>query len=171
MLFALLYPRFTAADRAAVDAMRAAHDPHRARLVDPHITLVFGVAEASPAPLLALAEQLAAETSRFAVTFDGFHVEADPRDRTRKVLLDAVEGRESVAALHEAFYEARPAAERLPFTAHMTVATTMTDAAERAAISAAEALPRPIRGTVEAIAIERLADGRLTRLGAFPLAD
>ena len=47
MIYALAYPVFDPSTARAIDAFRTAHEPERARLVAPHVTLVFGLTSIS----------------------------------------------------------------------------------------------------------------------------
>lgn len=44
-LFPLAYPLLSAPDKAVIDAFRLKHDRRRLRVVEPHFTMVFGIAD------------------------------------------------------------------------------------------------------------------------------
>ncbi len=171
MLYALLYPRLAPPDAAAVDRLRARFEPERARLVRPHVTLVFGVTAVGEGDLAGLCRSAAARQRPFALGLAGAEGFRDPVDGRHKVVLIVREGAEEVTALHEALYAGphRGSLRRdIPFRPHLTVATCDTAEEARDALAEAAKLAYPIGGDVDAVVLERLTDGELRTSGTFP---
>ncbi|MEO0677434.1 MAG: 2'-5' RNA ligase family protein [Pseudomonadota bacterium] len=171
MIYGLAYPAFDAESAARIHAFRARHEPKRARLVPPHVTLVFSVANAHPPAILALVEKVAGTSGAFPMIFDRCVIEYDPFEATRKHALLCGEGGAHIRALHERLY-AGPHRSELsadhPFKPHMTIASHTDRAdAERVDLRALGALP--IRADITALHVVGLEAGRLSELKTAPL--
>jgi len=156
------------ADR--IKAFREMHEPERARLVQPHITLVFGVAEEHIKTVSELVETIARQTKAFRVSFDNYVRAYDPFERKHKLFLLCGDGHAQITDLHNRLYDG---AHRLalstehPFEPHMTVATYNAQIQlELVDISKIGRLP--IGATLSALELVRLKDGCLTTLKSVP---
>jgi 2'-5' RNA ligase len=165
MLYVLCYPKLSRADSEWIEAFRRIHEPGRAELVRAHVTLVFGVCSIEIGALTSLATEIASRETAFDVAFD--HVDSH-EDRARavyKLLLVACEGGEQLARLHRQFYSGPLRPELwadVPFQAHMTLATASSLDSILDARQQAQNLLLPIRGTIDAIDVAAIVDGKLS---------
>lgn len=170
VIYVLSYPKFDPSCAGRVDAFRATHEPHRAELVPPHITLVFGVSDRHQRTLDTLIEKTARETREFTVVFNDDTREYDPFDRRYKIFLLCENGKDQVTTLHDRLYAGIDRAEinlQHPFRPHMTVATCDTRA-EIDKIDVSRIGDLPITGKLHALELVRLNDGKLTTLKTAP---
>ena len=166
MIYVLIYPDFNAPDAARINAFRARHEAERAKLVPPHVTLVFGVGEGHLPTVSALIDMVARRTKAFPVVFDASEIEFDPFEKTHKLFLLCGAGRERIAALHSQLYEGEHSAELSaahPFKPHMTVAT-YEQRQELERVDPSTIGPLPISATVSALQLVQLRDGQLSTL-------
>ena len=170
MIYVLAYPEFEQPDVDRIRIFRAKHEPHRAKLVPPHITLVFGVKSLHLPVITELAEAVSRQTHAFHITFDDHAIVFDHFEQKHKIFLLCGEGSCKVTALHNQLYDGEHRAELStshPFQPHMTVATCDTRAQiEQVNLSDAGALP--LRGTLRAIQVVQLSGGALTTHKSFP---
>lgn len=171
MLYVLAYPVFDPSCAERINAFRERHEPKRANLVPPHITLVFGVAGKHLNTLSGLLDQVAADTGAFDVTFATSVIEFDPFEAKHKMFLMCDDGRDHITTLHTRLYDGAHRAELSaahPFKPHMTVASCETRA-DVARIEVADIGAFPIRAAISALELVRLEGGRLTTLRTVPL--
>ncbi len=171
MIYVLAYPEFEPNVAESINRFRFAHEPERARLVPPNVTLVFGLRNAHPQHLLAFCKGVAGLVSPFAVDFSASDVVYDPFEKTHKLLLLTSKGKRALTALHQQLYNGPQRAELnldTPYLPHMTVAThedrTIIERLDVAALVAF-----PISGTVRAIQVVKVADNTLHLLRTIPL--
>lgn len=173
MLYVVAFPQFEPATARRIDAFRAQHEPARARLVAPHLTLMFGVRTTSAQFICALCDQVAQDVPAFDIAFTQSEIVHDPVEGAYKCVLVAGSGYERATALHHRMYAGPHRAEldpRIPYRAHMTVATNdMRD--KLAEIDAADLGALPIRSTVDAMHVVRLSEGTLETLCSVPLSE
>ncbi|WP_147107060.1 2'-5' RNA ligase family protein [Tateyamaria sp. syn59] len=166
MIYVLVYPVFDERSTVLIRAFRETHEAQRARLVAPHITLVFGVAQTHLERLSRLVDVVCEQTSTLPVTFDGHVTELDPFEKTYKTFLLCDEGCAAITALHDKLYDGPHRSEfnaAYPFTPHMTIGSyTAQTEAEQVDISALGHFP--IKGQVCSLALVQLEDGELTTL-------
>ena len=172
MIYVLAYPRFAPSCAAQIAAFRARHEPQRAKLVPPHITLVFGAADAHLEAIRALVESVSRQTQPFTMSFDAWTSAFDPFEKAHKLFLLCGAGRAAVTALHTRLYDG-PHRETLdrahPFRPHMTIATYDT----RAEIDHVEipfAGDLPFCADLQALELVHLGGGRLTHLKRVPFS-
>ncbi|MEX0285258.1 MAG: 2'-5' RNA ligase family protein [Paracoccaceae bacterium] len=163
----LAYPEFTHDVAAQIDAFRAAHEPDRARMVAPHVTLVFALPDVEERTLSKWRD-VTASTPAFSVSFAKARPEFDPHEGTHKLFLDCDAGSDELSRLHIALNEAAGASVVPSYQPHMTVATNR-DADRIAALDLSELPPLPFYGQVKQLVAERLEDGMLTTLAQLPL--
>lgn len=96
-------PALAAADRAWVQALRRREDPGGFARVEPHLTLVFAVALADPAPLLRAMRREAARTRPFRVALDRVLLLEDIAGGF-VICLGAARGRAALIRLHDRLY-------------------------------------------------------------------
>ncbi|MGB1215273.1 MAG: 2'-5' RNA ligase family protein [Pikeienuella sp.] len=153
-------------------AFRCAHEPDRAKLVAPHITLVFGVQNSTPSEIAEHCERVARRTTMFCVEFSSWEIVYDPFEKTHKIFLVTSTGTDRVTALHQHLYDGPHRSEQrtdIPYKAHMTVATNV-DRSVLEAVDVASLGRFPIKATIRSLEVVSLANGRLTVIGSFPLA-
>lgn len=171
MIYVLGYPKFSAELTAALDRFRAAHEPDRAKLVRPHVTLVFGLTGVDPGGFADFCKETIAGTDPIKVDFDRCALEHDPLEGNHKLMLICRQGRQALTELHRALYDGPHRAQldrARPYRPHMTVATN----ADRAALESLDLSPLgpfPIRGVVDEAEAVSLSEGRLHRLSATSL--
>ncbi|MGR3502462.1 2'-5' RNA ligase family protein [Pseudaestuariivita sp.] len=171
MLYVLAYSVFAPESAARIDAFRAAHEPERARLVRPHITLVFGVSAQHQQAVSDLVDHVAAETRVMPVVFDQHAIRHDPFENKHKLFLLCGAGGDHVTTLHRQLYDGPHRAELSadhPFEPHLTVASYDALAKlEQADLSALG--PLPIPATLTALDLVQLEAGCLRTLKSAPL--
>ena len=166
VIYVLAYPVFDQGSAERIQAFRIGHEPERAKLVKPHVTLVFGVADAHQAAVSDLVDVVASRTKAFPVVFDRSKIAFDPFEEKYKLFWLCGDGRECLSALHIRLYDGAHRAEfnaQHPFEPHMTVASyDERSDLEKVDVSAAGTFP--VRAKVSALALVRLDGGRLTTL-------
>lgn len=171
MIYVLAYPEFERSVAESINRFRSAYEPERARLVPPHVTLVFGIRNAHPQEFLALCEHAADHVSEFAVDFTVGDIVYDPYEKTHKLLLLGSTGKSALIALHQQLYNGPHRAELnldIPYRPHMTVAThedrTIIERLDVAALGAF-----PIPGKIRSLEVVELVDNKLRPLRTVPL--
>ena len=168
----LMYPEFTPEVRAMIVGYRMAYEPARAKMVAPHVTLVFGVKQITEPALVELCEDVARRHEAFDVLFAGTRFEPDVLDGTFKGYLDIGVGAQEVRELHHALYQGPHASEYhrdIEFVPHMTIATVQSEVEMLVAKRTVGRIPVPVFAPVRALSVERLTGGRLTRLAKISL--
>ncbi len=172
MLFVLAYPQFSQKHLRYIEAYRLRHEPERAVLVRPHITLVFGVSGVESQKFLAFTKEVVDEWPAFSVTFHGCKVVKDNLDGTYKVFLQLSEGSNVITALHRALYDGAHRDQfraEILFEPHMTVATSNSRKQAERAVADLSDFGLPVEAGVSAIAVERWHEGVLINLSTFSL--
>jgi len=166
MIYVLAYPVLEPTTAARINAFRAKHEPERAKLVPPHITLVFGVADRHLLTLSELIDTVSAETKAFPVVFASSVVEFDPFEKKHKLFLLCGNGSEHLTVLHERLYHGEHRLElssKHPFKPHMTIAS-YNERADAEQIDVSEIGGFPIKSNLAALQLVRLDSGHLTTL-------
>ncbi len=170
MIYVLAYPEFDPTCANRIHDFRAKHEPHRAKLVPPHLTLVFGAKIERLPVITEIAEAVSRQTQTFPITLDDYTIEFDPFEQKHKIFLLCGEGRRDVTALHEQLYTGDHRAKfsaTHPFRPHMTVATSDTSAQiER--INVSDAGPLPLHATLRALEVVQLSNGELSLIKTLP---
>ena len=171
MLYVLAVPELDPATAVRLGAFRARHEPHRAALVPPHVTLVFGVAARFLPDVSRRLDAVSREFGALPVAFDRPVTKFDPFENKYKIFLLCGTGQGTVMAMHHALYDGPHRAEfsaAHPFKPHMTIATCDTRAAiDRVDVSDIGALP--IAARLSALRLVRFEDGRLETVKTAPL--
>ncbi|MEL6609654.1 MAG: 2'-5' RNA ligase family protein [Pseudomonadota bacterium] len=170
MIYVLAYPAFDPAVARRVDDFRARHEPQRARLVPPHITLVFG-SDDSHLPFISdLVDRVADQTAGVSVGFNRLEARFDPFEGKHKLFLLCGEGSDQITDLHHRLYDGphrSDLSDDHPFVPHMTVATQdERKTLEQIDTSALGDLP--IRTTLSALELVRFDGSRLTTVRTAP---
>jgi len=170
MIYVLAYPEFKRPDADRIRIFRATHEPHRAELVPPHLTLVFGVKSLHLPAVTELAEAVSRQTHAFHITFDDHAIEFDPFERRHKIFLHCGEGSRQVMDLHNHLYDGEHRAELStahPFRPHMTIATCDTRA-QIEQVNVSDVGTLPLRGTLRALQVMQWSSGTLSTLKTLP---
>ena len=126
MIYVLAYPKFSEQISQRLDDFRSVHEPERARLVAPHLTLVFGVEQKFAEDVVDLCEQVAATTTSISLAFSKSEISYDPFEKVNKISLVCWKGADLITDLHERFYQGlHQNAQRsdVIYRPHMTVGT------------------------------------------------
>jgi 2'-5' RNA ligase len=171
VIYVLTHPCFDPAVANRIARFRSAHEPARAQLVPPHITLVFGLASSHAPELTRRCRELAALTRVFTVTFASVERVHDPFEDRHKLFLICDTGADMLTGLHKRLYEG-PLRWNLdpghPFRPHMTVASH-PDRAEIDRLDPASLGPLPITGQIHALDLVEVTDGTLRPVKTLPL--
>lgn len=172
-LFTLAYPQLAGPDAARIEALRRDHDPH-ASLVAAHFTLVFGATRVGEADYLAhvAAVARAGRPLRFACRYAMLGADDAGGGGRAYAWLVPDEGASALARLHDALYRgplARSLRLDIPFVPHVTLAASPDRAAMKGLCDALNDKGLDIAGTVDALAVAALEDGRLAEVATFAL--
>lgn len=170
MIYVLTYPTFEGDQYHTISRFRTVYEPDRAELVGPHITLVFGLKNATLQEIDALCDQVAAQTAPVSVEFSSHEIAYDPFEKTYKIFLLISEGADGVIRLHERLYAGLRRSEFDPnsfYRPHMTVATNV-DRAILEDIDVDSIGSFPIKATVSGLEIVSLARGQLSLIKSIP---
>ncbi len=169
MLYVLAYPEFSDAIRGSLAKFRETYEPERARLVAPHVTLMFGVPPNYLRDVSKLAERAVATTETFSIVFESCVIAHDPFEQTNKLVLNVGDGRKRLIKLHQILYDGPHRQEfddNQPFAPHMTIASdrrrTMLET-----LDVRDMCGLPLRATISALDLVRVSDGRLTHVQTF----
>ena len=171
MIYVLAYPTFDQRSTELIDAFREKHEPQRAKLVPPHITLVFGVTNEHLQSVSGLVDVVSQQSSAVTVTFDSHVTEFDPFEKKYKIFLLCGEGRAAIKSLHNQLYEGAQRSEYSlshPFKPHMTIGS-YTEQADVDQVDVSAVGEFPIRGQVSSLELVQLESGQLKTLKTAPL--
>jgi 2'-5' RNA ligase len=171
MLYVLTYPDFEASVAEKIERFRQEYEPERARMVRPHLTLVFGLSDLGPTELIQLCEEVAKGLPPFNVEFSSTECVYDPFEQAFKLFALCGVGGNHVTALHLKLYEGSHGLEpdqEYPYRPHMTIATHR----DRHVVESLDPTmigSLPLRGTIDSLEIVDLVDGRLSSVRSVPL--
>jgi 2'-5' RNA ligase len=171
MIFVLAYPEFEPIVAGHIARFRSAYEPERAKLVRPHITLVFGLRNIDPLEFIASCEKIAERVSEISVNFEDTEIAHDPFEKTHKLFLVCSTGKDHLIALHERLYDGLHRSElhpTIPFRPHMTIATHSDRAMiERLDVAAIGNLP--MSGKIHSLEVVDLVENTVLSLRTIPL--
>lgn len=171
MIYVVVYPEFGPETRARIDRFRQRYEPRRARLIPPHLTLVFGLPAANPSAFIEFCRETVLTRHAIQIALDDANIVHDPTEATYKLCLSCREGRSELIDLHTTLNPVRPGDERRPnivFDPHMTIATDPDRESVAGLQSTALAL-LPIRGRVSTVNVVDVTDRALTQLAELRL--
>jgi hypothetical protein len=171
MIYVLAYPEFEPSVAGNIARFRQTHEPEKAKLVRPHVTLVFGLRGVRQLEFVASCEKVAEGVPAIAVDFDSTEIVHDPFEKTFKLFFLNSKGRDALKALHERLYDGPRRSELhpdIPFRPHMTVATH-SDRAIIERLDASEIGAFPISGIIRALEVVQQVQETLVRLRTIPL--
>lgn len=171
MIYVLAYPELPSRVSENIAVFRSSHEPDRARLVEPHITLVFGLRNIRDPDAVGFCEQTVSQLPGISIAFSNSRIDYDPFEEVHKLSLAISVGADRLIALHQSLYDGPHHSQLhpgIPYRPHMTVATNRNrsalEALDTAAIGAF-----PIAGRVSRLEVVKLAAGTLHTLAAFEL--
>lgn len=165
------FPRFTAADRAAIRAVRERHDPQFA-LLDPHFTLVFPV-EAPLHDIVGEARSVADASAPFPVTLNSILAVRDALGAGGHVFLVPERGAREVSALNARLYSGALKGHRveIPYVPHITVAAS-ADFLGCQVLAAELARNRwNVNGSIESLSVLKVTGAGVMTMAELPLGD
>ncbi len=171
MIYVLAFPHFEANVLQSLAAFRGIHEPERAALVAPHVTLAFRIQNTLPKDMIALCQRVASQKKKFYVEFDTSEVVYDQFEDVHKLLLAISVGQVELTALHEQLYEGLHRQEPHPHLAyhpHMTIATN-ADPVIIENIDLTSIGPFPIKATINSLEVLKLEDGGLSSIANVQL--
>ena len=171
MIYVLAYPLFDRRVSEALAAFRGLHEPARAQLVAPHVTLVFGVRNSSSEEISNICRRVAATTSVFSTKFSTSELSYDPFEKTHKISLLCAEGANLITSLHEKLYEGPHHDELhpdIPYRPHMTVGAN-ADRSQLKNANTASIGHFPIKAEINSLSVLQLADGKLNAISSIGL--
>jgi len=173
MIYVLTYPEFELGVADRIARFRSEHEPERAALVPPHVTLVFGLRNVKRSKFLSLCESVAERVPEFVAEFSTYEVTHDPFEKAYKLLLLASMGGQTLSELHEQLYDG-PHRDELhpdyPYRPHMTIATNGEQPVVEK-LDPTEIGAFPITGKIKSLEIVELAEKHLHRLQTIPLRE
>ncbi len=171
-LYTLAYPTLPEADLGFLQRFRREHDVPYRDVVAPHFTLVFGCSEVAEAEyskhVAAVAE--AASSVRFSCRYA--MLGADHQDDTAYVFLVPDEGYSQLSLLHDRLYTGALAAYLrldVPFIPHITIGTLAERREAKRLCVALNERGIGIHGSVEALTVGALENGKVKNLASFRL--
>lgn len=165
MIYVLAYPVFAAPVTQALARFRGTYEPERARLVRPHVTLVFAQPGKRAEAVIRASSQIAATTAPVDLTFTAHTLAFDRFESAHKLFLLPTRGRQALCRLYAALNAAEQTQDA--FRPHMTVATDAREERVHRA-RAAWALPLPISARIESLEVVRLSGKRLQPVASVP---
>lgn len=166
VIYVLAYPEFGSLVARRIDRFRSIHEPERAKLVPPHITLVFGLEHAYRERIAALFDVVSNRTPELAVQFETHEIRFDPFEQKYKMFLICGKGRDALTAMHNRLYQGAHRSDfksEQPYRPHMTIASDADRATvENLDVSEVGELPIPAR--VGQLALVQLVDETLITL-------
>ncbi|WP_162409803.1 2'-5' RNA ligase family protein [Acuticoccus sediminis] len=169
MLYVLAFPKFAETMARSIDRFRALHEPERARLVGPHVTLVFALSEADADGVCDSCGRAAAQTPPMDIAFDHVEIGDDPYEKTHKIFMLCSTGSGALVALHRRLYRGLHREGDAEYRPHMTIATNA--ARERLEhLDPASIGAFPVRAVVDAIDVVQITGGALETVRTIPFS-
>jgi len=170
-LYTLAYPTLSEADTYFIQQFRAEHDT-RHNVVDPHFTMVFGcnaVAEAEYLQHIAAVAQ-----NHFAINFSCRYamLGADDQNKTAYVYLVPDEGYSQLSLLHDSLYTGVLSSHLrldIPFVPHITIGTLADRLAAKQLCDVLNERGLCIQGSVSALTVGALENGKVNNLASLKL--
>lgn len=170
-LYTLAYPTISAADADRLEIFRRRHDPHHA-IVAAHFTMVFacrGIDELAYIEHVSSVSRASAPVSfscRYAM------LGTDDEDERGYVYLVPDEGFSGISRLHDALYSGLLSSHLrldIPFVPHITLAASTDRSAVKSLCDELNAAGSAVYGTIEALSVASLQDGKVHNLAKFSL--
>ena len=171
MKYVLAIPEFDADTAKRIGRFRSKHEPDRAELVPPHITLMFGIRDETDPALLEVCESVADRMSAFEVTLGQAEVLQDPFEQTNKLVLLLSGGAQTLNDIHSALYDGlgwKHWNADAQFRPHMTIASN-PDSSFLSGLDVMVLGTFPIVGLIKSLCVVSLEGDRLHWLRAVYL--
>ncbi|MEO1020062.1 MAG: 2'-5' RNA ligase family protein [Pseudomonadota bacterium] len=171
MIYALAYPRFDDEVTASIAEFRSRHEPDRANLVAPHVTLVFALKRECLEDFIRTCERVTSCTDEFEATFVGSEIVHDPFENAYKMFLCLSNGQSQLISLHEKLYDGPQRSELppdVPYRPHMTVATNK-ERSELEKLDSTSIARFPISARISTVEIAELAKSNIQSLKTLRL--
>ena len=171
MIYVLIFPEFKSDIAESIDRFRSRYEPDRARLVRPHITLIFGLRNVEPTDFIPFCGRIAEQETCAEIELPGSESIFDPYEKAYKLCLTVGAGSDRLCQLHARLYDGPHRSEldtSIPFRPHMTIATHQ-DRSRIEALDAGAIGPFPLLGRISAFEVVERTEKSLVSLGTFPL--
>ena len=171
-LYTLAYPTLSDADRAWIDQQRAAHDQRFVNVVAPHFTMVFRCEAILEDAYCAWVSTVVSAQSAIPFTCRYAMLGADDADDTAYAFLVPDEGYSGISRLHDALYRGplQPYLKLgIPYVPHITVGTFTDRVTAKDVCDAQNASNRIIRGSIDALTVGVLENGKIMNIAEFRL--
>jgi 2'-5' RNA ligase len=168
-LYTVVFPALGEEDACFIAGIRASHD-RQVSVLGPHFTLLFGCDAVDEATYIDHVRTIAASTPAFSFTC--FETEPDADEGRGVVYLVPDLGRPELTALHDRLYTG-PMAPYLRtdrhFVAHMTIGHAATFDAAARLCDELDAEGINIAGSIDALVVGCVEQGRFIELARFAL--
>ncbi|NML46178.1 2'-5' RNA ligase family protein [Ramlibacter sp. G-1-2-2] len=166
-LYVLAFPTLSPDDASRIEALRADHDPAGHSLLKAHFTFVFGCATVSPEAAEAAMRAVAAQVA--TIEFSLSAARLSEHGGLQYVFLCPGQGCAEMLELHRRL-DAGCEEHSEEFTPHLTVCKTPHRAQAHEALHRASRIGLPMQGTLLALSLGAVRDGRFEVLAEAPLA-
>lgn len=174
MLSALCLPQFSPDASAWIEGLRLAHVPDQAKLLGPHVTLVFPTAAVTESAFISHVSAVAAPVGRAAVCFRSALPYREPDLEVSYVFFVPDEGFGWLTRLHERLHSGPLRSEldsRRPYVPHITVGKLNSFAQARALSERLNSTPFEFSGRVNSVDLVRVESAHIERFHSVPLHD
>ena len=171
MLYVLAYPKFDPPAALQIDRFRSKNEPDRAKLVSPHITLMFGAKHVDRNRFSKLCANICGQISKFSVAFSTSKPVYDPFEKVHKLVLLCDKGGDILVELHNRLNAGScgfDAGTEISYRPHMTIATN-TDHAIIEDLDVADFGLLPLSGLISELNVVELVGGQLSTIETFEL--
>lgn len=171
MIYVLAYPQFDTKISLSLATFRKIHEPNRAQLVAPHITLVFGVRNTPVEDIERICRHVATANSAISLEFSMADVSYDPFEKKHKIALLCSVGASPLISLHEQLYDGphhRELHPDIPYRPHMTVGSN-ADVSKVERVDVALIGDFPIKAMVKNLSVVSLVGGELHSISSISL--
>jgi 2'-5' RNA ligase len=164
-------PEFSRPDIERIQSVRAPHDP-QAKLIGPHVTLVFPTLAATERRFIDHVTQVAGGVRAFRAAFRCAIVYKDSESPRTHAYLLPDDGNSQFVRLHHLLLTGpleRALKLDVPYVPHITLGAFDRPEAAKSAVDAFNQQPFTLSGSVNTVTVARLEDGKLSTLAALRL--
>lgn len=170
-LYTLAFPRISRPDADRLEAFRRRHDPHH-EIVAAHFTMVFACKAVEERTYIEHIELIS--RSSLPVSFNCRFAMLGTDDEIERgyVYLVPDEGFSGISRLHDALYGGPLSAHLrldIPFVPHITLGASADRTTAKRLCDELNSSGLAIHGTIDALSVAALQDGRIRILANFPL--
>ena len=170
-LYTLAYPTLSAPDAARLDSFRQRHDPHH-EIVAAHFTLVFACREVEERTYIEHIAAVSRVSSPISFSCRYAMLGSDDEAERAYVYLVPDEGYSAISRLHDALYGGPLSSHlrlEIPFIPHLTLGSSADRKAVKRLCDELNESDLTICGSIEALSIAMLQDGKIRGLAEFSL--